>query len=271
MRIDFTKMAGAGNDFVVVDNRAGNVPTGTRARHALVRNWCDRRFGVGADGVLLVENADDAHFRMRYYNADGGEAEMCGNGGRCIARYAYRLGIAPARMEFVTVAGRHIAEIVGEGVKLGLTDPHSIELDFELALSGGGRRVSFANTGVPHVVEFVDDVASLAVVRRGREIRRHERFAPAGTNAMFVELIDSTTFRIRSYERGVEDETLACGTGTTAAAVVGALLGHFESPATGITQSGLPLTIHFARSDGAVSEVFLEGNAQIGFDGCLTI
>ena len=268
MKIAFTKMAGAGNDFLVIDNRAEILPV---SRKKLFERWCDRRFGVGADGVLLVEDATDAHFRMRYYNADGGEAEMCGNGGRCISRFAFLKGIAPACMKFVSAAGNHRSEIVGADVKLGMTDPTGLELDIDLPLDGGTRKVSFLNTGVPHVIEFVDDVDTVDVVGKGREIREHERFAPAGTNAMFVQPIDRRSFRIRSYERGVEDETLACGTGTTAAAVIGTVSGLFDQPVTGITRSGLPLTIHFERSGDTISNVFLEGNAEITFEGALTL
>lgn len=268
MNIPFTKMAGAGNDFIVIDNRQEILPV---ARKQLFERWCDRRFGVGADGVLLVEDTVDAHFRMRYYNSDGGEAEMCGNGGRCISRFAYLNGIAPAHMEFVSVVGLHRAEIVGADVKLGMTDPVGLELDIALPLDGGARTVSFVNTGVPHVVEFVDDVSVIDVVGKGREIRHHERFAPAGTNAMFVQPIDRRSFKIRSYERGVEDETLACGTGTTAAAVIGAVSGMFDPPVTGISGSGLPLTIHFEQSGDTVSTVFLEGNAEITFEGALIL
>jgi len=275
MELPFTKMVGAGNDFVVIDNRSGSVPDGQR-RAELVREWCHRRLSVGADGVLLIEAADDAHFRMRYYNADGGEAEMCGNGGRCIARYAYLHGIAPEKMKFLTIAGRHRAEIRGENVKLGMTDPTGLKLNRTLALSGGARTVHLLNTGVPHAVEVLQDVEMVDVVRIGREIRYHRDFAPAGTNADFITPVDRHTFRIRTYERGVEDETLACGTGTTAAAIIGALLGHFESPVVGITRSGLPLTIYFdrhggpsVRNDEKITDVYLEGNAETPFTGTL--
>lgn len=275
MELPFAKMVGAGNDFVVIDNRSGIVPDGER-RTQLIRTWCHRRLSVGADGVLLVEPATDAHFRMRYYNADGGEAEMCGNGGRCIARYAYLRGIAPERMEFVTIAGRHRAQIRGADVKLGLTDPTGLKLGHVLKLPDGLHTVHLLNTGVPHAVEVVDDVEAVDVVGIGRTIRYHEDFVPAGTNANFMRPLDRHTFKIRTYERGVEDETLACGTGTTAAAILGAILGHFESPVVGITRSGLPLTIHFDRlADSAsrngerVANVYLEGNAETPFTGTL--
>jgi len=268
MNVPFAKMVGAGNDFIVIDNRDGVIPEN---RRGLIAAWCHRRLSVGADGVLLVERAADAHFSMRYYNADGGEAEMCGNGGRCIARFAYLNGIAPARIEFVSMAGRHRAEIIGENVKLGLTDPTGLALGIDLPLSVGRRTVHLLNTGVPHAVGFVDDVARVDVVRLGREIRRHERFAPAGANANFVEPVDRHTFRIRTYERGVEDETLACGTGTTAAAILGGILGHFEPPTVGITRSGLPLVIYYERDGDRLTSVYLEGDAEVAFTGTLSM
>jgi len=268
MEVPFAKMVGAGNDFIVFDNRTGIIPDGRR-RAELVRRWCHRRLSVGADGVLLVEAASDAHFRMRYYNADGGEAEMCGNGGRCIARYAYLHGIAPEAMEFLSVAGRHRARIVGENVRLGMPDPTGLRLKLTLSLADGDHTVHALNTGVPHVVEVVEDVEKVDVVRLGREMRRHARFAPAGTNANFITPVDRHTFRIRTYERGVEDETLACGTGTTAAAILGAVLGHFDPPVVGITRSGLPLAVHFTRNGDSATDVYLEGNAETPFTGTL--
>ncbi len=270
MNVTFTKMAGAGNDFVVVDNRSGVVPEG-QARRELVVHWCHRRFGIGADGVLLLEEHPTLDFSMRYYNADGGEAEMCGNGGRCIARFAYENGIAAEQMTFQSVAGEHTACIVGENVRLGMTPPTDIETGVSLPLEGGERTVHLVNTGVPHVVEFVDDVDSTDVLTLGREIRYHERFAPAGTNANFIMPVDRSTFRIRTYERGVEDETLACGTGTTGAAIIGALQGMFDPPVTGITHGGLPLIVHFAMNRGHVSDVLLEGNADAPFTGVVKI
>ncbi len=269
MDILFAKMVGAGNDFVVIDNRNASLPEG-EPRARFVRDICRRRLAVGADGVLLLENTENAHFRMRYYNADGGEAEMCGNGGRCIARFAYLHGIAPARMRFVSAAGTHEAEIRGANVKLQMTPPHSLSLNNRVGLSGGTRTLHTLNTGVPHAVEVVADVDAVDVVGIGREIRYHELFRPAGTNANFITPLDRHAFRIRTYERGVEDETLACGTGTTAAAIIGSFLGLFDSPVVGITQSGLPLTIHFANRGEHAEDVFLEGNADVAFTGSVT-
>jgi diaminopimelate epimerase len=203
---------------------------------------------------------------MRYYNADGGEAEMCGNGGRCIARFAYLNGIAPARIEFVSMAGRHRAEIIGENVKLGLTDPTGLALGIDLPLSVGRRTVHLLNTGVPHAVEFVDDVARVDVVRLGREIRRHERFAPAGANANFVEPVDRHTFRIRTYERGVEDETLACGTGCVAAAAVAVAEDRLGSPVR-LQARGGTLSVHIGMEAGVPVAAELEGPAEITFRG----
>ena len=266
MQTPFTKMVGAGNDFIVLDNRSGSLAAD---RRKLFAGWCDRRMSVGADGVLLVELSDDAHFRMRYYNADGGEAEMCGNGGRCIARYAYLNGIAPASMEFVSAAGRHEAQIVGCDVRLGMTEPFGLELEVALQLANERRTVHLLNTGVPHAAIVVGDVRRTDVVALGREIRHHERFSPAGINTNFVTPLDRRTFHIRTYERGVEDETLACGTGATASAIVGAITGLFDPPVTAITASGLPLVIHFSLADSGASNVFLEGPAAVAFDGIL--
>jgi diaminopimelate epimerase len=270
MQIEFTKMVGAGNDFIVIDNRDGIVPDGD-VRHSLIERWCERRMAVGADGVLLLEHDDEVDFRMRYYNADGGEAEMCGNGARCISRYAHLRGAVGTTMQFRSAAGLHTADITDLGVRVGLTDPTDIRPDYAVMLSDGEHVVSSINTGVPHVIEVVDDVDAVDVVSVGREIRYHDEFAPAGVNANFITVVDRTTFKIRTYERGVEDETLACGTGTTGAAIVGTLLGLCDSPVTGITRSGLPLIIDFKRNADMAMDVTLEGKADIAYEGILRL
>jgi diaminopimelate epimerase len=255
------KMSGAGNDFIVADNRDGSV----NATPEFISNVCARRLSVGADGLLLVENPSDASadFRMRYYNSDGGEAETCGNGARCISRFAHLHGIAPESMSFETAAGPYTAEIIGEGVKLGLSDPTDVRSDFTVALEDGERVASFANTGVPHVVYFVEDVASLDVVGLGRESRHHRDFAPAGTNANFAQVMSGDSLRLRTYERGVEDETLACGTGAIAAAITASLRGSVRSPTTVRVQGGFDLVIHFVNDGGFLRDIYLEGDARI--------
>jgi len=264
--LKFTKMSGAGNDFVVFDNRDGRIP---EERAAFVRRTCARRLGVGADGVLLVERSEPADFKMRYYNADGGEAEMCGNGGRCISRYAYLHGIAGEKMTFETIAGRYRAEMVGEHVRLEMIPPKDIRLQFDINVDGNELTVNFIHTGVPHVVLFANRIDDIDVRELGRKIREHEKFAPAGTNANFVQVVDPGHIRIRTYERGVEDETLACGTGTVAAVLVGALLKRLRSPVEAVAQSGLILTVHFDLQEQKFVEVFLEGNAEVIFEGTL--
>jgi len=266
MGIKFSKMNGAGNDFVVLDNRDGRV----KEYPEFVRRVCRRRLGVGADGAMFVENSSRADFRMRYFNSDGSEAEMCGNGGRCIARFAYLKGIAGPSLSFETIAGTYRAEVRGERVLLEMLPPKDLRLQFELDIGDREIVVNFADTGVPHVVAFGEDVDRVPVRELGRRIREHERFAPAGTNVNFAQVMDRHTIKLRTYERGVEDETLACGTGTVAAAVLGALLGRVEPPVSVLTKSGVVLTVHFRKEGKAIKEVLLEGDAVLVFEGELS-
>lgn len=269
-KLQFAKMSGAGNDFVVFDNRDGRIGADIGE---LVRRVCSRGLGVGADGVLVVQPSTEADFRMAYYNSDGGEAEMCGNGGRCISRYAYLNGIAGTSMTFETLAGLHHAEVVGENVRLGMMDPHGERMHIDLSLGSdrGYETItgSFINTGVPHFVVFVNDIEKIDVRDLGSLIRYHRKFAPAGANANFVQIIDSHSISIRTYERGVEDETLACGTGTVASAVIGAMTGRLISPVGASTRSGLELKVSFENDGGKVTRVYLEGDAKLVFEGAL--
>lgn len=260
----FYKLSGSGNDFVLIDNRSLSL---SGDLSGLVRDLCARRTGVGADGVLLLEPAQGADFRMRYLNADGGEVEFCGNGGRCSAYMARRLGLAGDRMTFLAGDGPHKTEVSGERVKLGMSDPKDISLGFLLEVEGKGYAASFADTGVPHVVIQVGDVESVDVVGLGRAIRHHHQYAPRGTNADFVEVVDRRRIKVRTYERGVEDETLACGTGCTAAAVVSVLRGLADSPVECLTRGGEVLTVHLARDGDRVKDVYLEGEVRLVFEG----
>ncbi len=225
--VSFIKMSGAGNDFVVIDNRQGRIPEDGR------RDWiariCARRVSVGADGALLVEPARaGADLRMRDYNSDGGEAESCGNGARCIARFAHRAGAAPAKMRFETMAGPYTAEVFADGqVEIGMTDAFDLRRGLALALGGGlGEvRIDHLNTGVPHAVAWVEDVEAVDVEALGRAIRFHDSLKPAGANANFAQKTGESSLTVRTYERGVEGETLACGTGCVASAALGALAG----------------------------------------------
>lgn len=274
MEIPFTKMSGAGNDFIVIDNRAGVVPAAGRG--VLLAQWCQRRTGIGADGVLLVENPEGgaAHFRMRYYNADGIEAETCGNGSRCIARFAFVNGIAPRDMAFEAAAGLYTARVLeNDHVNLHLSDAFDLQrsrLTFP-ATDGPDLTVDFINTGVPHAVIFVDDVTRVDVVKTGRALRHHAEFAPAGTNVNFVQVTGPGSLKVRTYERGVEDETLACGTGCVASSIIGHARGHVSAPVMVTTASGETLKVQFSATPGAATDVTLEGSAHITFRGSVQL
>ena len=179
------KLSGAGNDFVIIENRGGVVPY---ENTDFVEKVCQRRMSAGADGVLLVENAEEADFRMRYFNADGGEVETCGNGARCISKFAYVNGIVSEKMRFETNAGIYDSEIVGSDVKVRMSDPFDLRLNFPLQLKDGVHNVCFANTGVPHVIFFVEDLEGTDIVDLGRQTRYHDDFKPAGTNANFIRI-----------------------------------------------------------------------------------
>lgn len=265
--MNFWKMNGAGNDFVVIDNRS--------LEHALGREEiariCQRQRGVGADGFLAVEPAQNgADFRMRYYNADGGEAEMCGNGARCFARFVNRLeGGRLEETSFETIAGVIRAGFVGDNVRIELSEPFDLSLGTKLSIEGGELEVHSVNTGVPHAVVFVDDVEAVDIVRLGSAIRHHEHFAPAGTNVNFVQVVDRDLIRIRTYERGVEDETLACGTGMVACAIIHHELHGSPTPIRVRVAGGDTLEVDFARSGETWENVTLLGPADFTFEGVL--
>lgn len=265
--LTFTKMVGSGNDFIVMDNRNGMISENEYAQYATI--LCDRRHGVGADGVILVAKSDTLPFCMRIINADGSEAEMCGNGARCIARYALEHGIAQRDMCFETRAGEIRATVFNDVVKVNMTAPHDLRRNIALTLQDGTSvTVSHLNTGVPHVVLFVDDVASADVKTIGKAIRYHEAFAPRGTNVNFVQIAGSHALRVRTYERGVEDETLSCGSGSTASALIAAIEKNVQSPVAVSTHGGEILTIYFERGkNDSFCNVFLEGAVRSVFTG----
>ena len=263
--IPFYKMSGAGNDFIIIDNRWGVV--GEEGLSDWIERICRRKLSVGADGLILIEEAEAADFRWRFFNADGGRAEMCGNGARCAARFAYLRQIAGQKMSFQTDAGIITAWVDQDRVRIGMTEPTGLGLDEVLALTDGPVTVSRINTGVPHAVAEVADIEAVDVVGIGREIRYHELFAPAGTNANFVQTLADGSVAMRTYERGVEDETLACGTGAVAAALVAAAKRGVPSPVNVLTRSREMLTIHFDFENGRFSEVYLEGGARVVYVG----
>jgi diaminopimelate epimerase len=267
--IRFLKMSGAGNDFVVIDNRAGIVPEPATTFAARV---CARRAAVGADGLLLLEKSARKDFRMRYFNTDGSEAEMCANGARCIARFAALVGAAGRSMEFENLAGDFRAALTEESrVRLEMTEPHSMRLALEVEARGRRLTVHSLNTGVPHIVVPWEELENAPVPDLGRTLRYHDAFAPKGTNVNFVCVTGPQSLQVRTYERGVEDETLACGTGSVASAILMARLGHVQSPVSITVRSGSVLTVHFELNGDAARNVTLEGPAVVLFEGDLDL
>lgn len=265
--IEFWKMSGSGNDFVLIDNREGQIVEADMGR--FVRKVCRRRESVGADGLIFVTHSSRFDFAWKYFNADGREAEMCGNGGRCVARFAFLKGIAGARMTFQTLAGPISAEVMGRRVKLLMPRPADLRLDIGLARRPSWKSVDFINTGVPHVVVQVEDLVDHPVVEEGRAVRHDVLFSPAGTNADFIKVTGPDSLDVRTYERGVEDETLACGTGAMASALVASSRGMVASPVKVKTRGGEELHIHFEKDEGAFSKVWLEGNTSLVYQGRL--
>jgi diaminopimelate epimerase len=265
--IPFFKMSGSGNDFILIDNRRSVVPLEDPSDFAA--RICRRKMSVGADGLILLEASDRADFRWRFFNSDGSMAEMCGNGARCAARFAFLHGIAGAEMRFETLAGIIGARVQGDLVKIRMTDPCDLVLAGEL--DTGRERIVYSsiNTGVPHVVVEVEDLEKVDVTSLGRRIRWHSRFSPAGTNVNFVAPLSDGGWAVRTYERGVEDETLACGTGIAAAALVLAAATSLTSPIRLKARSGTWLKVYFTRKADNFKGLFLEGDARIIYRGQL--
>ncbi len=260
-KINFFKMSGSGNDFIIIDNRDKIVDETDLPN--FIAKACRRKMSVGADGFILVENTDAADFKWRFYNSDGSVAEMCGNGARCVARFAYLNGIAGPDMSFETQAGIVYAQVAGESVKVKMTDPLDLRMDYTIELKNSSLSISSVNTGVPHVVIIKDMIEDAEVVQAGREIRFHDMFAPAGANVNFVCHLKDDIIAIRTYERGVEDETLACGTGAVASAIIMARKMKIKSPVNVLTRNGGYLNIFFQENDGKYHDIYLEGDARI--------
>jgi diaminopimelate epimerase len=266
--VRFTKMNGAGNDFVMIDNRAGDV----RLEPRQIVQICDRHRGVGADGILLLEKGSNgADFRMRYYNRDGGEAEMCGNGARCFARFANKVAMAPAKISFQTPAGLIRGELRGELVTLQMSEPKDLEREIDLVAGGQTEHVHFINSGVPHVVVLVSKVDEVDVRKRGAALRHHEKFSPSGANVNFIEKRGPKEILVRTYERGVEDETLACGTGVVASALLFAATENVDGPVSVTVRSGSKLSVDFKRAGDRFTNVTLTGPAEFAFEGEIEI
>jgi diaminopimelate epimerase len=263
--IEFFKMSGSGNDFILIDNRTQALSVENLPE--FVGKICERKVSVGADGLILIEHSEIVDFRWRFFNADGSEVDMCGNGGRCAARFAHIKGFAGEKLSFETRAGIIDAEVKSDMVKLKLTDPHNLQVNLSIPVDDRSFEISHINTGVPHVVHYVNDLDQFDVFTLGRTIRYHAQFAPEGTNANFVEVIDKDTIRVRTYERGVEDETLACGTGAVAAALISSWKGLIESPVNVRVRSGEILKIYFQKIDHGFKDIYLEGNAKVVYEG----
>lgn len=265
--IPFWKMHGAANDFVVVDDRALTFPSHDAA---WMQSVMARRTGVGSEGILLIQPSAQTDFRMRFFNPDGGEVDMCGNGARCIARLAHELGVAPARMSFETGAGIVRADVAGDTVQLTMTTPHDWRLGRELEIEGSRLAYDFVNSGVPHVVMVVHNLAATDVAQLGAAIRYHEDFAPKGTNANFVQITGPNALSVRTYERGVEAETLACGTGIVAAGLLAGKTGRVKTPVCITPASGDRLTVDYQLTPEGAENVTLKGPAVHVFRGELS-
>jgi diaminopimelate epimerase len=264
--IDFFKMSGSGNDFILIDNRDNILPTGNLEEFVKKRVNGKRQWGGWSDYYRKLRHG---RFSLALFNVDGSEAEMCGNGGRCAARFAAILGIAEENLSFETRAGIISAEVKGDVVKLRLIDPHDIKTDYTIAIQDKLYDVNSINTGVPHVVCFVDDLESFDVMGYGRMIRYHETYQPEGTNANFVYVTGRNTIRIRTYERGVEDETLACGTGAAASALISSWKNLTDSPVDVWVKSGESLKVYFDKTDRGFKNVYLKGKTRIVYQGHL--
>jgi diaminopimelate epimerase len=259
--LDFYKYEGAGNDFILIDDRRANFP---QADQQLIKRLCDRRFGIGADGLMLLQDLADYDFSMRYFNSDGKESSMCGNGGRCIAAFASKLGIIQRNTRFLAIDGVHLAEIVSEGyVRLKMIDVKKIET---------GKDFYYLDTGSPHYVTFRPAIHDLNIREEGRKIRYNKRFGISGTNVNFVE-DQGTRIFVRTYERGVEDETMACGTGVVASAICSVLMKKDDnySGSLPVKVPGGTLQVSLSRNGKEFTNIWLEGPATFVFHGEISI
>ncbi|WP_294825032.1 diaminopimelate epimerase [uncultured Flavobacterium sp.] len=257
MKLKFHKYQGTGNDFVMVDNRDNVFPKNDTK---LIGHLCDRKFGIGADGLILLENDDATDFRMVYYNSDGNESSMCGNGGRCIVAFANALGLIEDETEFIAIDGRHHAVIAKDGiVSLHMKDVHTVSVY---------ENYVFLDTGSPHHVEIVDDLQGLDVKKVGASIRYSGLYGDKGSNVNFVVPVGTDKFAVRTYERGVEDETLSCGTGVTAVAIAMKVLDKAAANTVKLETPGGGLEVSFIQEEGKqFREIYLKGPASFVFKG----
>jgi len=268
-KIPFYKMQGNGNDFILIDNRRG-ILKGMNLRGLSIA-VCNRHYSVGADGLIVIVSSRKADFKWQFFNADGSEAEMCGNGSRCAARFAYLRKIAKRNMSFETLAGIVHAAVKKNTVMVRLTSASGLSMNIAVPLQSGTRIGHFINTGVPHLAYLSEDLKSEDVEGIGRDTRYHDLFGPAGTNVDFIQVTGPHRLRIRTYERGVEGETLACGTGAVAAALIAGTLGHVSSPVEVLTRGGDRLVVSFKREGEQIMDLRLEGTAEVVCEGNLFI
>jgi diaminopimelate epimerase len=264
-------MSGHGNDFIVIDNRSGDISTDWSERASV---WCKRRTSVGADGLLIIDPSTDVDFRLRILQTDGSEAEMCGNGARCAAAFAVRKGFAKSQMVMETMAGMVGAFVEDEMVAIQLTNPTSLKDKDFVDIDGVRTPLYFINSGVPHTILFRDNVAGIPandVAKTGSMVRFHPAFAPAGTNVDFVEIIGPGHIRVRTYERGVEEETLACGTGAVASAIISSRFEGAGEPPIQVEVPGGMLTVDFKNRGNSYEEVWLKGKIDFVYEGRITI
>ncbi|MBQ0148057.1 diaminopimelate epimerase [Faecalibacter rhinopitheci] len=254
----FYKYQGAGNDFVMIDNRTKDFPIDKN----IIEKICNRNFGVGGDGLILLENDQASNFRMVYFNSDGNESTMCGNGGRCIVRFAHDLQVTDENMTFNAIDGLHHAVVDGDTIRLQMIDVKEVE-DHD--------RYLFMNTGSPHHVQFTKSVKDVDVYNLGKKIRNGSPYYEEGSNVNFVEILPNQSLKIRTYERGVENETLACGTGITAAAIASYIRGFVKNNNIYVEALGGKLSVNFEEKNNTFENVWLNGPAVRVFEGEIEI
>lgn len=265
-RILFSKFSASANDFIVIDNRTGIY---SDAASLIAQRICARRYSIGADGLILIENSNKASVRVRFFNPDGAEFSTCGNGGRCAARFSHLSVITGRRMTLETNAGVIDAEVVGISVRIKFVPPQRIQLYTPIDIAGRRFKGHIVRLGDPHYVLFGSNIRAHPIVPFAKKVRYHSTFAPEGTNVHFIQPISRNEIKIRSYERGVENETLACGSGCVSAAISLHSTGQSDPPITFEPQSGIPLIVHFQKG-GNFQDIYLEGDARLVYRGEMT-